>query len=223
MLIDEYDNFANTVLAHCGAEAYQSFSHGGDFYRNFFATLKVGAEQSDGCLEQLFLTGVLPITMDDVTSGFNLGHNINLLEMYRDYDVFNQECRSCAGSDAGGSPSVPRATVAAHLSMVDHFLLHSEYELNKGYADLYLESFLAQYSEVRFGYVLELKYLKRSKSLTESLIAEKGQEAVPRVRDCLADPSLRRYPSVRHTGLVGVFHGWEMVTYEALDDDAAGH
>ena len=42
MLIDEYDNFANTVLAHRGAEAYQSFTHGGGFYRNFFATLKAG-------------------------------------------------------------------------------------------------------------------------------------------------------------------------------------
>ena len=54
--------------------------------------------------------------------------------------------------------------VAAHLSLVDQFLLHSEYELNKGYADLYLEPFLAQYPDVGFGYVLELKYVKRSES-----------------------------------------------------------
>ena len=40
VLIDEYDNFANTVLAYHGAEAYHSFTHGGGFYRNFFATLK---------------------------------------------------------------------------------------------------------------------------------------------------------------------------------------
>ena len=43
VLIDEYDNFANTVLAYHGAEAYHSFTHGGGFYRNFFATLKGGA------------------------------------------------------------------------------------------------------------------------------------------------------------------------------------
>ena len=48
VLIDEYDNFANTVLAHRGAEAYQSFTHGGGFYRNFFATLKAGAGRSGG-------------------------------------------------------------------------------------------------------------------------------------------------------------------------------
>ena len=46
MLIDEYDNFANTVLAHRGREAYESFTHGGGFYRNFFATLKAGAGEA---------------------------------------------------------------------------------------------------------------------------------------------------------------------------------
>ena len=109
VLIDEYDNFANTVLAHRGAEAYQSFTHGGGFYRNFFATLKAGAGRSGGGLERLFITGVSPITMDDVTSGFNIGRNISLrpefndllgfteeevrelLELYRDHGVFNQE------------------------------------------------------------------------------------------------------------------------------------
>ena len=109
--------------------------------------------------------------------------------------------------------------VAAYLGMIDQFLLHSEYELNKGYADLYLEPFLAQYPEVQFGYVLELKYLKRRESLAESLIAEKLREAVLQLRSYLADPSLlRRYPSVRHIGLAMVFHGWEMVAYEAVDD-----
>ena len=106
VLIDEYDNFANTILAHRGAEAYHSFTHGGGFYRNFFATLKAGA--GAGSIERLFVTGVSPITMDDVTSGFNIAANISLrrkfnellgfteaevrgiLETYRDHGVFDQ-------------------------------------------------------------------------------------------------------------------------------------
>ena len=76
VLIDEYDNFANTVLAHRGAEAYRSFTHGSGFYRSFFATLKAGT--AGGAVERLFVTGVSPITMDDVTSGFNIGANISL-------------------------------------------------------------------------------------------------------------------------------------------------
>ena len=108
--------------------------------------------------------------------------------------------------------------VAAHLSMVDHFLLHSEYELNKGYADLYLEPFVAQYSDMQFGYVLELKYVKRSESLDESVVADKVADAVVQLRSYLADPSMRRFPSVRHIGLAVVFHGWELVAYQAVED-----
>ena len=115
VLIDEYDNFANTVLAHHGAEAYHSFTHGGGFYRNFFATLKSGAGRSGGGLERLFITGVSPVTMDDVTSGFNIGKNISLhpdfnemvgftetevrrlVETYRDLGVFNQDVDTAMG------------------------------------------------------------------------------------------------------------------------------
>ena len=93
MLIDEYDNFANTVLAHRGAEAYREFTHGGGFYRNFFAAVKGGAGRSGGGLERLFITGVSPITLDDVTGGFNIGSNIsrlpefNALPWRRGYDA----------------------------------------------------------------------------------------------------------------------------------------
>ena len=420
VLIDEYDNFANTILAYHGEEAYQSFTHGGGFYRNFFATLKEGAGHSGGGLERMFITGVSPITMDDVTSGFNIGKNIslhpefndmlgfteeevhNLLELYRDHGVFNQDVEAALavmrewyngyrfakeaegdlyntdmvlyfldestpnrgmpdelidtnvridygklrhlltvnrqlngnfdllrhiigeqstdsniqlsfpldrldrrenflsllhyfgllsirdvvhgvprlgipnqtvkrlmygylrdGYDDVGVFSVDVYTfsrlmrrmayegawqpvldflrealaeqtgirdymdgekvvhgfVAAHLSMIDQFLLHSEYELNKGFADLYLEPFVAQYSDMGYGYVLELKYLKRSEPLDESVVADKVQEAVLQLRSYLADPSLpRRYPSVQHLGLAMVFHGWELVAYEAVGD-----
>ena len=107
VLIDEYDNFANTILAHQGADAYHSFTHGGGFYRNFFATLKAGA--GNGSIERLFVTGVSPVAMDDVTSGFNIGSNLSLrpefnellgfteeevrgmVRMYRDLGVFDQD------------------------------------------------------------------------------------------------------------------------------------
>ena len=42
------------MLAYHGAEAYHSFTHGGGFYRNFFASLKGGADRSGGGLERLF-------------------------------------------------------------------------------------------------------------------------------------------------------------------------
>ena len=418
VLIDEYDNFANTVLALHGEQAYRTFTHGGGFYRNFFATLKTGAGRSGGGLERLFITGVSPITLDDITSGFNIGKNISLrpefndilgftedevrelLEMYREHGVFDQEVDAAlevmrewyngyrfaknvegdlyntdmvlyfldesipnrpmpdelidtnvridygklrhllvVGRQLNGNfdllrriigegetdsdirvsfpldrldrrenflsllhyfgllsirgvvSGVPRlgipnqtvkrlmygylrdayddvglfsvdvytfsrlvrkmaydgawqpaleflrealaeqtgirdyldgekvihGFVAAHFSMVNQFLLHSEYELNKGYADLYLEPFVAQYPDMGYGYVLELKYLKRGEPLDESLLAATKQGAARQVRGYLEDPGLqRRYPSVRHVGLAMVFHGWELVACEEV-------
>ncbi len=107
VLIDEYDNFANNVLAHQRDTAYHEFTHGGGFFRSFFATLKAGTAR--GGIERLFMTGVSPITLDDVTSGFNIADNVTLepafaemlgfteaevremLATYRDLGVFNQD------------------------------------------------------------------------------------------------------------------------------------
>ena len=90
-LIDEYDNFANTVLVHHGEAAYRTFTHGGGFYRNFFATLKAGTEAGGGGLERLFITGVSPVTLDDVTSGFNIGSNISLQPQFNDLLGFTED------------------------------------------------------------------------------------------------------------------------------------
>ena len=75
MLVDEYDNLANAVLAHHGEAAYHTLTHDEGFYRSFFATLKTGTDT--GALERLFVTGVSPLAMDDVTSGFNIGRNLS--------------------------------------------------------------------------------------------------------------------------------------------------
>ena len=427
-LIDEYDNFANTVLAHHGREAYESFTHGGGFYRNFFATLKAGAGESGGGLERLYITGVSPITMDDVTSGFNIGKNVSLspgfndllgfteaevrglLATYRDGGALNQDVdtamdvmrewydgyrfteeaegavyntdmvlyylmeaistgrvprrlidvnvridygklrhllvtgrkagarlngnfdllRHVAGTGGAeadinlsfpleelvepenflsllyyfgllsirgatngrtrlGIPNqtvrrlmygylrdgyrdvgvfsvshhrfsglvvdmacrgawqpvlehlaeaiaaqtgirdylngekVVQAFLAAYFSLVDHFLIHSERELGKGYADLHLEPFLARYPEVRYGYVIEVKYLKRGEAADESVVASRLEEARTQLRGYLADPGLRGgQPGVRHVGLAVVFHGWELTACEAVGDEGSG-
>ena len=416
VLIDEYDNFANTVLAYRGAEAYQSFTHGGGFYRSFFATLKAGAGHGGG-VERMFITGVSPITMDDVTSGFNIGTNISLhrtfnemlgftaaevrtvLERYRDHGVFDQDVDETmavmgewyngyrfakgAANDlyntdmvlyylngsipneappddlidtnvridygklrhllvtgrrlngnfellrhviadgqadtpiqagfpldrltrrenflslmyyfgllsirgvARGMPrlGIPNQTVkrlmygylrdawddmgvftvdfydllrltgdmayegawrpaveylsgavgrqtgirdyidgekvvqaffAAYLGLTDHFVLHSEQELNKGYADLYLEPFTSRHPDMAYGYVIEFKYVKRGEKLDESRAMDARREATDQLRRYLGDERLVRNPRVRHKGLALVFHGWELVSCEAV-------
>ncbi|MDM8519702.1 AAA family ATPase [Anaerolineales bacterium HSG6] len=78
VLIDEYDNFANTILTTAGQTAYQNLTHGAGFFRFFFNVLKEAVDQVDSGISRMFITGVSPVTMDDVTSGFNIGKNISL-------------------------------------------------------------------------------------------------------------------------------------------------
>jgi len=430
VLIDEYDNFANTVLAHHGAEAYESFTHGGGFYRSFFATLKAGTARSGGGIERLFITGVSPVTMDDVTSGFNIGTNISLepdfnemvgfteaevrhlVKTYRDHGAFNQDVAEAmalmgewyngyrfakaadtdlyntdmvlyylkhsmpnrgvpdylidtnvridygklrhllvVGRQLNGNfdllrevigegrkdlpriqPSFPlqqltdrqnflsllhyfgllsiRAVVygmprlaipnqtvkqlmygylrdgyrdvevfrvdlyrfeqlmlrmanegewrpaleflgsaiaqqtgirdyiagekvlqgflAAYLSVTDYYVFRSEAELGDGYADISLEPLLVRFPHLRHGYLIELKYLKRSEGVQSGAPADKAgvaaavREATAQLERYLADERLaRQFPGVRFTGLAVVFHGWELACCEAVARPAA--
>ena len=419
VLIDEYDHFANTILAHHGEAAYRGVTHGGGFYRNFFATLKAGAERSDGGIARLFITGVSPITLDDVTSGFNIGKNISLdadfnellgftepevrglLESYRDLGVLDQDVdealdtmrdwydgyrfatnagrsvyntdmvlyyladsipnrpppdylidmnvrvdygklrhllvvgrqlngnfdllRHVAGeervacdvqpgfplerltrrehflsllhffgllsirevADGRAVLAIPNQTVrrllygflrdgyddvgtfavdlfafdqlmsamanagawrpvfeflrdavaaqtgirdyiagekvlqgflAAYLSVCPYFVFRSEAELGKGYADIALEPLLARYPHLRRGYLIELKYVKRSDPLDPQRLDAAARTAAGQLRSYLADDRLaRQYPAVRFIGLVLVFHGWELVRCDAVE------
>ena len=78
VIIDEYDNFANTILSEVGEWEFQKLSHGGGFLRAFFNVLKWGTTDTDAPISRLFISGVSPITLDDVTSGFNIAGNISL-------------------------------------------------------------------------------------------------------------------------------------------------
>ncbi|VEN74071.1 conserved hypothetical protein [Candidatus Desulfarcum epimagneticum] len=76
--IDEYDHFSNTILSTSGSDAYRSLTRGEGFFRHFFAVLKGAAGMRGSGLARLFIAGVSPVTMDDVTSGFNIGMNISV-------------------------------------------------------------------------------------------------------------------------------------------------
>ena len=75
--IDEYDNFTNTILAE-SRESYEALCHGDGFFKQFFNELKLATTGTDAPVTRLFVTGVTPVTMDDVTSGFNIAANVSL-------------------------------------------------------------------------------------------------------------------------------------------------
>ena len=91
VLIDEYDNFTNTILATAGQEKYHELTHGAGFFRFFFNVLKGAADQADSGISRMFITGVSPVTMDDVTSGFNIGRNISLHPAFNELLGFTEQ------------------------------------------------------------------------------------------------------------------------------------
>ncbi|MCX6579932.1 MAG: AAA family ATPase [Candidatus Aminicenantes bacterium] len=91
VIIDEYDNFANTILSTSGEQAFIDITHGEGFFRAFFNTLKAGTTGSGSSISRLFMTGVSPITLDDVTSGFNIATNISLDPDLNDMMGFTRE------------------------------------------------------------------------------------------------------------------------------------
>jgi len=76
LFIDEYDHFTNAILSDAAYERnYKAETHGTGAFRAFFDTIKGGAVSS---IKRLFVTGVSPVTMDDLTSGFNIGTNYTM-------------------------------------------------------------------------------------------------------------------------------------------------
>ena len=104
VIIDEYDNFANQLIVSRKDGLYRELTGDDSFLKTFFKTLKEG--RKTGAVADVFITGVLPVTMDDLASGFNIANFITLKaefenmlgftqtevdslldEVYRDYEI----------------------------------------------------------------------------------------------------------------------------------------
>ena len=77
VMIDEYDNFINNLLMH-SQDDYKKLVSSKDeaIYKEFFKLLKAGTSDNSSALKKMFITGVSPLAMYDVTSGSNIGTNI---------------------------------------------------------------------------------------------------------------------------------------------------
>jgi hypothetical protein len=71
LIIDEYDNFTNGVLNEDGEKVYHALTHATGFYRETF-------KQYKGMFDRILMLGVSPVTMDDLTSGYNIATNITM-------------------------------------------------------------------------------------------------------------------------------------------------
>lgn len=84
LIIDEYDNFTNTVLNELGKDTYHNMTHSSGFYRSAFKIFKPN-------FERILFMGVSPITLNDLTSGFNIATNISLHPWFNMILGFSEE------------------------------------------------------------------------------------------------------------------------------------
>lgn len=89
LFIDEYDHFTNKILSEPSClDDYRSETHGTGYLRSFFDTVKAGTYSA---IKRCFVTGVSPVTMDDLTSGFNIGTNYTLNPQFNEMTGFTEK------------------------------------------------------------------------------------------------------------------------------------
>ena len=89
LFIDEYDHFTNKILSEPAClDDYKRETHGTGYFRSFFDTVKAGTKTA---IKRVFVTGVSPVTMDELTSGFNIGTNYSLSPEFNELMGFTEE------------------------------------------------------------------------------------------------------------------------------------
>lgn len=149
LLIDEYDNFANNILADQGKDRYQKITHGTGFLRNFFTIIKTGTDTRT--VEKMFATGVSPLVMSDVTSGFNIGENISQNPNFVEMAGFTQDEVETAVDYYISENKIKAADRAAFLKILADFSnnysfsAHSDTRIYNSNAVLY---YINQYMQI---------------------------------------------------------------------------
>ena len=87
VMIDEYDNFANSVLSK-DLDLFQAITSAGGFLKDFYAAVKEGAKN---IVAKTFISGVSSVSLDSLTSGFNIALNVTSDACFNEYAGFTEE------------------------------------------------------------------------------------------------------------------------------------
>ncbi|MCB2262549.1 MAG: AAA family ATPase [Candidatus Thiosymbion ectosymbiont of Robbea hypermnestra] len=121
LFIDEYDNFANEVLAAQldGQDRYATLVHGEGILKTVFKAIKSLA--SGQGLDKVFITGVSPVVMSDISSGYNVARDVSFLPKYRDLCGFHESEVADALEKIGKECNLPASQVQEALSTMRTF------------------------------------------------------------------------------------------------------
>ncbi len=106
LIIDEYDHFANDILATGDSTFYKEIVRAAGLVHDFYETVKIGTKS---VIDRLFITGVSPIMLDDLTSGFNISRNLTMTPAVHGMLGFTEE--ELTAILAEFKPNLPNADV----------------------------------------------------------------------------------------------------------------
>ncbi|MDR3187660.1 MAG: ATP-binding protein [Prevotellaceae bacterium] len=105
VLVDEYDHFANDLIAMgklAGEEVYKTMVTANGLVRDFYETLKIGTSEF---IDRIFITGISPVMLNDLTSGFNIADNLTLDLKYNEMMGFTQKEVDALMAETGVDPA----------------------------------------------------------------------------------------------------------------------
>jgi hypothetical protein len=104
----------------------------------------------------------------------------------------------------------------AYLNVADYYISRTEVEMGKGFVDLYLEPFFPKYEDVKYAYLIELKYITQSK-FTSKVLQEQVKEAKRQLRQYASDPRvIKANRGVNLISVMLIFREWELVHCEEV-------
>jgi hypothetical protein len=115
-IIDEYDHFANDLIAmgtRMGDDIYRRMVRANGMVRDFYETLKIGTKS---VLDRIFITGISPVMLDDLTSGFNIADNLTTKLRYNEMMGFTQEEVDALMTETGVKPAQIEIDMSAYYN-----------------------------------------------------------------------------------------------------------
>ncbi|MCU0288370.1 MAG: PD-(D/E)XK nuclease domain-containing protein [Acidobacteria bacterium] len=85
-----------------------------------------------------------------------------------------------------------QAFLNVYLGLSDLYLVHGEKELNMGYADLFMEPFIARYPEVTHAYLIEIKYVPADKKVSPKKLNQLKKEAQTQLNQYSLDKKFQK-------------------------------
>jgi len=162
ILIDEYDHFANELIAF-HLEDFKEIVGRNGFVRKFFETIK--EESRNGLVERMFATGVSPITLDSLTSGFNIAKKISTDIDFHNMMGFTEQESTELLAHVGIAPTGMPDIIADLRNWYDGYLFHPDAETH-----LYNPNML-----IYFGDYYQRRNTYPEKLLDENIASDYGK------------------------------------------------